>query len=371
LEGQRPLPLVDLQAQHQALRPELEAALLRVLDRGAFVLGEEVAAFEEEFAAFCGSAHAVAVSSGTSALHLALLAAGVGPGDEVVTVPFTFFATAAAIRYVGARPVFADIDPVSFTLDPERLAAAITRRTKAVLPVHLYGQTADMEAIGEVAERHGLVVIEDAAQAHGAEQGGRRAGTLGAFGCFSFYPTKNLGALGEGGLVTTDSAEGAGLLRVLRDQGQERKYEHARVGFNARMDAFQGAVLRVKLRHLPAWTEARRARAAAYGKALEGSGVAPPVELPGRRHVYHLYTVRTRERERLREGLAARGIATGIHYPIPLHLQAALADLGHLRGDFPEAEAAAREVMSLPLYPELPEDAPERVGAAIREVLET
>lgn len=365
----RPLPLVDLRAQHEAIRPELEAALARVLDGGAFVLGEEVAAFEAEFATYCGAAHAVAVNSGTSALHLALLAAGVGPGDEVVTVPFTFIATAAVIRYAGATPVFADIDPLTYTLDPARLEAAITPRTKAVIPVHLYGQTADMDAIGALAARHGLALIEDAAQAHGAEQGGRRAGTLGAFGCFSFYPTKNLGALGEGGIVTTDDARGAAALRLLRDWGQERKYEHAVLGFNARMDGFQGAVLRVKLRHLEAWTEARRAHAAAYGKALEGSGVAPPVELAGRRHVYHVYTVRCRARERLRAGLAARGIATGVHYPIPLHLQPALADLGHRPGEFPVSEAAAREVVSLPLFPELPAGAPERVAAAIREVL--
>jgi dTDP-4-amino-4,6-dideoxygalactose transaminase len=364
-----PLPLVDLRAQHEALRPALEAAFARVLDRGAFVLGEEVAAFEEEFAAYCGVAHAVAVNSGTSALHLALLAAGVGPGDEVVTVPFTFIATAAAIRYAGATPVFADIDPGTFTLDPARLEAAITPRTKAVLPVHLYGQTADMDAIGALATGHGLAVIEDAAQAHGAEQGGRRAGALGALGCFSFYPTKNLGALGEGGIVTTDDAQRARALRLLRDWGQERKYEHRVPGFNARMEGLQGAVLRVKLGHLEAWTEARRAHAAAYGKALEGCGVVLPVERPGRRHVYHVYTVRAGARARLREGLAARGIATGIHYPIPLHLQPALADLGHRPGDFPAAEAAAREVLSLPLYPELPEGAPERVAAAIREVL--
>ena len=364
----RTIPLVDLRAQNEAIRPELEKALARVLDRGAFVLGGEVAAFEEEFAAWCGSAFAVAVNSGTSALHLALLAAGVGPGDEVVVPPFTFIATAAAVQYTGARPVFADIEPESFTLDPARFESACTPRTRAVIPVHLYGQTADMDAIRAVAARRGAAVIEDAAQAHGAELHGRRAGTLGRLGCFSFYPTKNLGALGEGGLVTCDDPDDAKRLRLLRDWGQERKYEHRFLAFNARMDGFQGAVLRVKLRHLDAWTDARRAHASHYGKRLEGGPVQPPRELEGRRHVYHVYTVRAPERDRLRAALEARGIQTGVHYPIPLHLQPAYADLGHCPGDFPVAEAAAREVLSLPMYPELPEEARDRVAGALREL---
>jgi dTDP-4-amino-4,6-dideoxygalactose transaminase len=360
---------IDLKAQTESLRAELEAALGRVLDSGAFVLGDEVAAFEDEFAAYCGAAHAVAVNSGTSALHLALLAGGVGPGDEVVTSPFTFIATAAAIRYAGARPVFADVDPATCNLDPAAVEAALTPRTKAVIPVHLYGQLADMEALGALAASRGLCVVEDAAQAHGAESGGVRAGAFGDYGSFSFYPTKNLGALGEGGLVTCRDGAAAARVRRLRDWGQERKYRHEVLGFNARMDGFQGAVLRVKLRHLEAWTEARRAHADRYAKCLEGCGVRTPVALPGRRHVYHLYTVRVPERDRVRDALAARGVQTGVHYPLPLHLQPALRDLGLGPGAFPHAEAAAAEVLSLPLYPEMPADVPERVAAALREVM--
>ncbi len=364
------IPFIDLKQQNERLRAELEAAIARVLDSGAYVLGEEVAAFEREFAAYCGVGHAVAVNSGTSALHLALLAAGVQPGDEVVTVPFTFIATAAAVRYAGARPVFADIEPATCTLAPAAFEAAITPRTRAVIPVHLYGQPAEMDAISEIARRHGIAVVEDAAQAHGAEFRGRRAGALGDLGCFSFYPTKNLGALGEGGCITTDDPDAAHRLRVLRDWGQERKYEHSVLGFNARMEGLQGAMLRVKLRHLEGWTEARRRHAARYTKCLEGLAVRPVEEQPGRRHVYHLFTVRAARREALREALAARGVQTGVHYPHALHLQPPFADLGHGPGAFPEAERAAVEVLSLPLYPEMAEDVPERVAEALREALE-
>ena len=364
------IPFIDLKRQNEGLRSEIEAALAGVLDSGRYVLGDEVAAFEAEFARYCGVPHAVAVNSGTSALHLALLAAGVEPGDQVVTTPYTFIASAATILQAGAEPVFADIDPVSFTLDPEAFEAAISPRTRAVMPVHLYGQTADMNPIREIAARHGITVVEDAAQAHGAEYQGRRAGSLGELGCFSFYPTKNLGALGEGGLVTTGNDALAERLRLLRDWGQQEKYEHGSQGFNARMDAFQGAILGVKLRHLEAWNQARREHAARYAKALEGAGVGTPQELPGRRHVYHVYAVRSSERDRLAGALAERGIGTGLVYPKPLHRQPALAKLGFDRGAFPQAEAAAQETLALPLYPEMEADVPDRVAAAIREVLE-
>jgi dTDP-4-amino-4,6-dideoxygalactose transaminase len=347
------IPLLDLKAQYATIQPELEAAALSVLRSGRYVLGEEVAALEAEFAAYCGTRHAIAVNTGTSALHLALLAAGVGPGDEVITSPFTFVATAAAIRYIGARPVFVDIDPVSFNLDAERIEAAITTRTKAIVPVHLYGQMADMDAILLLAAKHGLVVIEDACQAHGAAFDGQPAGSLGLSGCFSFYPGKNLGAAGEGGMIVTSNDEQAHQMRMLRDWGQDRRYHHVVEGYNYRMDAIQGAILRVKLRNLEAWTEARRTRARLYAQLLADAPVQVPLELRGRRHVWHVFAVRTPQREQLRALLQREGVETGMHYPIPVHLQPAYADLGHQKGDFPEAEAAADSVLSLPLYPEL------------------
>jgi dTDP-4-amino-4,6-dideoxygalactose transaminase len=361
------IPFLDLQAQHRALKPELEKAIGGVLDSAQFVLGSEVAEFEREFAAYCGVREAVAVNSGTSALHLALLALGVGPGDEVITTPFTFVATVAAIVYTGATPRFVDVDPEFYTLDPGRLEAAITARTRAIVPVHLYGQPADMDAIAAIARRHAIPILEDAAQAHGAEYNGRRCGSLGDLAAFSFYPGKNLGACGEGGAVVTDNPEHAATMRVLRDWGQTKKYDHRFKGFNYRMDGFQGAVLRVKLRHLERWTEARRSRAALYRRALQGGPLQPPAERPGCRHVYHVYVVRVRERERLQAELGSRGIHTGIHYPIPVHLQPAHADLGYGPGDFPESERAAAEVLSLPLYPELTDEQVDTVARAIGE----
>jgi len=363
------IPFIDLRPQNDALRREIEAALGRVLDSGAYTLGPEVEAFEREFAAACGAQHAVAMSSGTAALHLALLAAGVGPGDDVVTTPFTFIATACAIRYVGASPVFADVDRETHCLDPEALAKAVTARTRAVLPVHLYGQVADMDPIRVVAARHGLAVIEDAAQAHGATYHGAAAGTLGALGCFSFYPTKNLGALGEGGLVTTADAALAEKLRLLRDWGAREKYQHDFVAYNARMDGFQGAVLRVKLRQLSAWNEERRRLAARYAELLPKIGLEPPFERPDCRHVFHVYTVRVPERERVAAALRAAGIGTALVYPRPLHLQPAFADLGLGAGSFPNAERAARELLALPMFPGLAPDAPERVVAALAQAL--
>ncbi|MBN9332095.1 DegT/DnrJ/EryC1/StrS aminotransferase family protein [Devosia sp.] len=347
------IPFLDIKAQYATIQPSLEAAALKVLRSGRYVLGEEVAALETEFAEYCGTSHAIAVNTGTSALHLSLIAAGVGPGDEVITTPFTFVATAAAIRYIGARPVFVDIDPVTFTIDPSKIEAAITPRTKAIVPVHLYGQMADMDAIILMAARHGLAVIEDACQAHGATYQGQRAGSLGLSGCFSFYPGKNLGACGEGGMIVTNDDEQAHKMRMLRDWGQDRRYHHVLEGYNYRMDAIQGALLRVKLRHLEDWTEARRARARLYTQQLAGAPVEVPREARGRRHVWHVFAIRSRDRDQLQKYLLAEGVETGLHYPVPVHLQPSYSDLGHGPGDFPEAEAAANSVLSLPLYPEL------------------
>jgi dTDP-4-amino-4,6-dideoxygalactose transaminase len=329
------------------------------------VLGSEVAAFEEEFAAYCGARYGVAVNSGTSALHLALIAAGVGTGDEVITVPFTFVATVAAICYTAARPVFVDIDSESYTIDVSRIEGVITERTKAILPVHLYGQPADLDPILAIARRKRLVVVEDAAQAHGAEYKGQRVGGIGDLGCFSFYPGKNLGAYGEGGMVVTNQAEYARTIRVLRDWGQERKYHHVLKGYNYRMEALQGAILRVKLCHLEAWTEARRAHAARYDELLAGSGVLTPRAMPYARHVYHVYGIRVREREALQQALQEDGIQTGIHYPTPVHLLPAYADLGYQEGDFPVAERVAAEELSLPMYAELSTDAVNAVCTTI------
>jgi dTDP-4-amino-4,6-dideoxygalactose transaminase len=320
----REIPFVDLTAQLASIRPELDAAIATVLDNGRFVLGEEVDRLEQEFASYVGAAHGVAVNSGTSALHVALLALGVGPGDEVITVPHTFVATVAAILYTGARAVLVDIDPRTFNMDPERLAAAITPRTKAILPVHLYGQPADLEPILSIARQHGVAVIEDACQAHGAEYHGQRVGALGEIGAFSFYPGKNLGAYGEGGIAVTNDAALAKTMRMLRDFGQETKYNHVLFGFNYRMESFQGAILRVKLRHLEAWTEARRTIARRYDELLGGCGVVQiPEAMPWARHVYHLYAVRVADRDDLRARLAGDGVQTGLHYPVPVHLQPA------------------------------------------------
>ncbi|MGP0021566.1 MAG: DegT/DnrJ/EryC1/StrS family aminotransferase [Candidatus Sulfotelmatobacter sp.] len=361
------VPYLDLKAQYQSIKPEIDAAIARVLDSCQFVLGAEVAGFEQEFAAYCGTAECIALNSGTSALHLALLAAGAGPGDEVITVPFTFVASVAAVIYTGARVVLVDIDPRSFTMDPSAIEAAITPRTKAILPVHLYGQPTDMDPIMEIARRHGLAVIEDAAQAHGAKYKGRPVGSIGDMACFSFYPGKNLGAYGEGGAVTTSNPEYARTVRMLRDWGQDRKYHHVLRGFNYRMEGFQGAILRVKLRHLDRWTEARRTVVQQYNALLEDSGVETPTEMPWARHVYHVYTLRTDDRDSLQAALQTEGIQAGIHYPVPVHLQPAYADLGYGRGAFPHSEAAAEQVLSLPLYPELSSQAIAEVAGAVKK----
>lgn len=359
------IPFVDLKAQYESIKPQVNAAIQGVLDSCSFTLGPEVAAFEKAFAAYSQAEHGIAVNTGTSALHLALLAAGVGRGDEVITVPFTFVATASAIDYTGARPVFVDIDPQTYTMDPKALEAAITERTRAIIPVHLYGQPADMDPIMAIAQRHGLVVIEDAAQAHRAEYKGHRVGSIGDMGCFSFYPGKNLGAYGEGGMVTTDSAAHDRTIRMLRDWGAEKKYHHVLKGYNFRMEAIQGAVLRVKLPHLDAWTEARRTAAGHYDRLLDGSGIPTPKAMAYAHHVYHVYAIRTAHRAEWQQALMAKGIHTGIHYPIPVHLLPAFADLGYREGQFPHAEKAAREVLSLPMFPELTEAQCEEVVAAL------
>jgi dTDP-4-amino-4,6-dideoxygalactose transaminase len=347
------IPFVDLKAQYAGIKDEVNAAIQGVLETCQFTLGSEVAAFEEEFASYCQARYGIGVNTGTSALHLALLAAGIGSGDEVITVPFTFVATVAAIYYTGAQPVFVDINPRNFTIDVQAIEGAITERTKAIIPVHLYGQSADMDPILEIAKRHGLVVIEDAAQAHGGEYKGRRVGSLGDMGCFSFYPGKNLGAYGEGGMVVTNNAEYTRTIRMLRDWGAEQKYQHVLKGYNFRLEGIQGAVLRIKLRHLEAWTEARRAAAAHYNELLSGSGVPTPEAMPYARHVYHIYAIRIQQRSEWQQALQAKGIQTGIHYPIPVHLLPAYADLGYTRGDFPYSERVADEVLSLPMFAEL------------------
>jgi dTDP-4-amino-4,6-dideoxygalactose transaminase len=347
---------LDLGAQYESIKGEIDEAVLKVLASSTYVLGPEVEAFEQRFAKAHGADEGIAVNSGTSALHLALLAAGIGPGDEVIAPSMTFTATAAAISYTGARPVFVDIDEISFTLDPAQIEAKITPRTKAIVPVHLYGQSADMRPIMDVADRYGLIVIEDAAQAHLAQYEGRPVGSIGHIGCFSFYPGKNLGAYGEGGLATTSVPELAHKMRLLRDWGQSRKYHHEFLAYNYRMDAIQGAILGVKLGHLDDWTEARRVHARRYRELLEGSGIRVAAEVPGRRHVYHIFSIFHPERDRLRDTLGQAGIQTGIHYPIPVHLQGAYRDLGHKPGDFPVTERVANEQLSLPMFAELTDE---------------
>jgi dTDP-4-amino-4,6-dideoxygalactose transaminase len=360
------IPFVDLKAQYRAIKPEIDEAVSRVLESAQFVLGDEVAAFERDFAAYCQSDEAIGVSSGTSALHLALLAADVGPGDEVITVPFTFVATVSAIVYTGATPVLVDIDPDHYTMDPARLEAAISTRTKAIVPVHLYGQPADMDPILEIARRRGVTVIEDAAQAHGAEYKGRRCGSLGAMSCFSFYPGKNLGAYGEGGAVVTSDPHLARRVRLLRSWGEERRYEHTVKGFNYRMDGLQGAILRVKLRHLEHWTERRRTRSQVYRRVLAGLPVGLPAERRDVRHVFHAFAVRVAQRDAWRARLTDLGIQVGVHYPIPVHLQPAHRDLGYGEGSFPISEMVASEILSLPIYPELTDDQIDTIAGAFR-----
>lgn len=362
------IPFLDLAAQYRELKSEMDAAVARVFSSSQFILGKETAAFEEEFAAYCDVDYAIGVNSGTSALHLALLAAGIGPGDEVITVPFTFFATVAAIGYVGAATVFVDIDPETFNIDVRKIEAAITARTRAILLVHLYGQPAQMDAILEIARRHKLIVIEDAAQAHGAEYKGRRVGSLGDLACFSFYPTKNLGAAGEGGLVTTSNPEYARTLSLLRNWGEEHRYYAVLKGYNYRMPALQAAILRAKLPHLERWTKIRCELAAEYDRLLESAGVIRPVSSPDVRHVYCLYTIRDEARDALQRELELAGIATAVHYPHPIHLMPAYSDQRYQAGDFPVAEECARTVLSLPLHAHMTRVQVERVAEQVSKL---
>ena len=364
------IPFVDLAANLAEISPEIFDTVRRVIEGGRFVLGPEVAAFETELARYCGAEGAVGMDSGTSALELALRALGVGPGDEVITAANTFIATVFAIGYTGARAVLVDVDPVTYTLDPDALARAITPRTKVVLPVHLYGQPAAMDPILDLARARGLRVLEDACQAHGARYRGRPVGSLGDAAAFSFYPSKNLGAFGDGGAVVSRDPEVLARLRGLRDYGQTAKYRHSYVGYNRRLDELHAAVLRLKLVRLDRWNERRRAAAELYDTALDAAGVVRPRRAEDRTHVYHLYVIRVAGRDRLRARLDAQGIHTGIHYPIPLHVQEACADLGYRAGDFLVTEAAAPELLSLPMYPEITAEQVKRVSAAVTELVD-
>jgi dTDP-4-amino-4,6-dideoxygalactose transaminase len=364
------VPFLDLAAQHAPLRAEIDHAIAEVIDCGAFAGGPFVAAFERDFAAFCGTRHAIGVGNGTDALWLALLACGVGPGDEVITVPSTFMATAEAITYCGATPVFVDIDERTYTMDPAALAAALSSRTKAIIPVHLFGQPADLDPILDFARSRGLRVIEDAAQAHGATYKGEAAGSIGDVGCFSFYPGKNLGAFGEAGGVVTNDAAIDEKIRTLRDHGQSRKYHHTMIGWNCRMDGIQAAVLRVKLRYLEKGNKQRRAHAEQYRHSFTGTeGILLPAEADYAKHVYHIYAARVQERDEVIESLHAAGVGCGIHYPIPVHLQQAYATLGLRRGSFPIAELTASEFISLPMFPELTSAQIEFVAQAVKAAL--
>lgn len=360
------VPYFDLPAQTRALRPELDRAILGALDSCAFCLGPEVARFERDFAAFCGARHCVGFNSGTSALHVAMLLVGVGPGDEVLTTPYTFVATSWALAYVGAKPVYVDIEPDTFNLDPRRLEKALTPRVKAVLPVHLYGHPFDVDPVLDFCRRHGLPLVEDAAQAHGARYKGRPVGTFGEASAYSFYPGKNLGACGEAGALVTQSDAHAARARSLREHGSTERYYHDEVGYNYRMEGIQGAALNVKLPRLAGWNAERRRIAGRYHELLAGTPLRLPREAPWAESVYHLYVVRHPARDRLRAHLEAAGVGTALHYPLPLHLQKCFRHLGHREGDFPEAERAGRECLSLPVYPGLSDAQVEHVAAAVR-----
>jgi dTDP-4-amino-4,6-dideoxygalactose transaminase len=366
------VPLLDLKEQNDALRPEVEAALGRVLDTNGFILGGEVAALENELAEYCGVKHAIGCASGSDAILLAFMALDVGPGDEVITTPYSFFATVSSITRLGATPVFVDIEPNTYNIDATQIEAKITPRTKAIEPVHLYGQCADMAAINKVADKHGIAVVEDAAQAIGAQQNGAHAGDLGAIGCFSFYPSKNLGGMGDGGFLTTNDDKLAAKLRALRVHGAEEKYYHKYVGLNSRLDGFQGAVLRIKLPHLDAWTERRRQNAVTYNELFESHGLTEQITLPVERdnakHIYNQYVIRVANcRDELRNYLTTHDVGTDIYYPVPLHLQECFAYLGYKVGNLPESEKAANETLALPIFPELEREQLEFVAQTIAD----
>src|SRR6266478_2595435 len=363
------IPFVDLTAQYRTIAAEINETTSRVIQEADFILGREVGLFEEEFAAFCEARYAVGVDSGTSALELALRAYDIGPGDQVITAANSFIASALAISHAGATPVLVDVDPFTHTIDVTGIERAITSRTKAILPVHLYGHPAHMDPIRQLAEKRGLIVIEDACQAHGARYKGRRAGSLGHAAAFSFYPGKNLGAYGDGGMVVTNDLGVARRLEMLRNYGQKEKYQHLFRGYNRRLDTLQAAVLRVKLKYLEEWNVARRRNAALYQKLLDGCNVVLPCEVAGAESVWHLYVIRTQQRDALKEHLITRGINASIHYPIPIHLQPAYRDLGHKRGDFPVTELYARQVLSLPMYAEITRDQIEYVARAVGDFM--
>ena len=363
------VPYYDLKQQYESIRSEILEALDRSCRNTSFSLGEDVVAFEKEFAAYCEAKHCIAVNSGTSALHLALLAAGVGPGDEVITTPNSFIATAEAIAYTGAKTVFADIDPCTANMNPSCVAKAITRQTKAILPVHLYGRPADMHSLQEIARVKNIVVIEDACQAHGARYRGHRVGAIGTSGAFSFYPSKNLAAYGEGGAVVTNDDRIAEYCRAARSHGEFRRYFHDFIGYNYRMEGFQGAVLRIKLRHLDEWSSRRKAIAARYRRNLSGLPLRLPQDDPRDECAYHLFVVYVDNREAVQGQLKSRGVGTAVHYPLPLHSQKALSNLGYKAGDFPHTEKACREVLALPLFPELTQDQVDYVCESLQAVL--
>jgi dTDP-4-amino-4,6-dideoxygalactose transaminase len=365
------IPLVDLKAQYTAIKEEIDGAIQRVLQNGQFILGSEVKAFEDEIAAYCGTKYAVGVASGTDALHLTLLACGIKARDEVITTPFTFIATAESIAKCGAKPVFADIDPKTHNVDPTQIESKITNKTKAILPVHLYGQPAAMEHILELARKRNLKVIEDCAQALGAEYKGKKVGSLGDAGCLSFFPSKNLGAYGDGGMVVTNDARIAETVRILRVHGSQKTYQHVMHGFNSRLDELQAAILRVKLRHLNEWIDQRRQKASLYVQLLEPiDGIDPPYIAPYSYHTFNYYTIRLRNslgsRDKVRERLSSQGVATAIYYPLSLHLQEVYKSLGYKLGDFPESERAQEQVLTMPMYPELSEERIEEVASEIK-----
>jgi dTDP-4-amino-4,6-dideoxygalactose transaminase len=360
------VPYLDLAAQLRPIRPAIDAAIARALDHNTFCLGPDVAQFEKDFAQYCGAAHCLAMNSGTSALHIALRLLNVGPGDEVITTPFTFIATSWAISYCGAKPVYVDIDDATFNLDPRQVERAITPRTKAILPVHLYGQPCDLDALLAIGRKHQLPLVEDAAQAHGAKYRGRTVGTFGAMSCFSFYPAKNLGACGEGGALVTNDPALAARAKSLREHGSTQRYHHDELGYNYRMEGIQGAVLGVKLKHLPAWQEGRRRVAARYAELLADTPLRLPCEAAGNESAWHLYTVRHPRRDELKKHLDANGVGSAVHYPVPLHLQKVYAPLGYKPGDFPVTERAAGEVLSLPMFAELTDAQLQRVAAVVK-----
>ncbi|MHB9036471.1 MAG: DegT/DnrJ/EryC1/StrS family aminotransferase [Armatimonadota bacterium] len=362
------VPLIDLKTQHKTIATEVEAAIKKVCDNTAFILSDEMKEFEAEFAAYCGAKHGIGVANGTEALFLALVALGIGPGDEVIVPSNTFIATAAAVSHAGATPVFVDCDPVTYCIDPAKISAAITDKTKAIMPVHLYGHSADMDVIMSIARASGLKVVEDCAQAHGTHYKGKQVGSIGDASGFSFYPSKTLGAYGDAGIILTNSDETADKLKLLRDNGRTTWYEHAIIGYNSRLDGLQAAILRVKLKYLDKWVEARRAHAQQYQELLGGiEGLVLPVELPHAHHSYYVYVVRARNRDAFMAKLKEKGCGCGIHYPLPLHLQPAYSFLGGKEGDCPVAEDYAKQIVSIPMFPELtPEQVAEAAGI-IRE----